>query len=85
MEQKIMIRLTANGFDRQLSMMTDYYDIVEITSSQLDRGLLHEKCYRMRDTLEDKGNITVRRVSACAFIVVNGITFTSARVVENYS
>lgn len=84
MEQKILIRITANGFDKQLSMMTNYYANMEVDASQLDRGFLHEECYRMKDALENKGDITVHRVSACAVVIINGMQLTSSKVVEMY-
>lgn len=81
--EKIMIRITAYGFDKQLSMMTTYHDAVDVDVSQFDKGMLHEACYHMRATLENKGDITVRQVSARAVIEINGVALTS-RVVEKF-
>lgn len=84
MEQKILIRITANGFDKQLSMKADYYDAMKVDSSQLSMGYLRDACHHMRNTLENKGDILVHRVSAVAVIFINGMALTSSRVVETY-
>lgn len=84
MEHKVFIRLTAEGFDKQVSMGSNHYDAMEVDPSQLSRDYLHEACDRMRATLEDKGNISVHRVTAVAVTAINGMLLTSSKVVEKY-
>lgn len=84
MEEKIMIRVIANCFDNKLSMGVTYRDVVHVSLSQFDRVTLHEACHHMKTTIEDRGDITVQSVSACAVIIVNGISLTSTRVMRRY-
>lgn len=84
--QKIMIRTTAHIFNKRLSLSftIKFSDLVDAV--QFNRDTLRDECNNTRDKLisMDAGNIEVEAVSACAVIVVNGITFTSKRLVVRY-
>ena len=84
--QKIMIRTTAHIFNRQLSMSVTLKFSYTVNAAQFNRDTLRDTCDNTYDKLMsmDAGNIEVERVSACSVVVVNGITFTSKRLVVRY-
>ena len=84
--QKIMIRTTAHVFSRRLSMSFTLKFNYTVDVAQFNRDTLREACNNTRDKLisMDAGNVEVESVSSCSVIVVNGITFTSKRLVVRY-
>ena len=84
--QQIMIRTTAHVFNRRLSMSFTLKFSYTRDVAQFNRDTLREACNNTYDKLisMDTGNIEVESVSSCAVIVINGITFTSKRLVVRY-
>lgn len=86
-EQKIIIRTTAYVYNKKLAMAFTCHGCAEVNVEQFDLSILRDVCYDARDKLNsmDVGNVEVERVSACAVIIVNGITFTSKRVAIKFA
>lgn len=85
--QKIIIRTTAYAYNKKLAMAFTYRGCAEVNVEQFDISILRDVCYDARDKLidMDAGNVEVERVSAYAVIIVNGITYTSKRVVTKFA
>lgn len=85
-KQKIIIRTTAYAYNKKLAMAFTWRDSAEVNVEQFDISILSDVCYDVRDKLKNmsEDDVEVERVSALAVIYIDGISFTSKRVVTRF-